>query len=280
MSPTDALTLLERFRQGQVPAEQVLQTFQAAPVVDLGFAAVDQHRALRKGFPEVIFGAGKTPEQVVAIASEILAADGRVLTTRVSLEQARALKKKFRHTVHHEAARCLTLETSPLPKRPGTIAIVAAGTTDLPVAEEAAVTADFMGNTVQRIYDVGVAGLHRLLRRLPEIQSANVVIVVAGMEAALPSVVGGLIGKPIIGVPTSVGYGSHFGGLTALLGMLNSCASGLTVVNIDNGFGAGYAASGINAMVAGSAASVSAPQSDSRTESPVKPSRGKSPRKR
>ena len=263
MSPTDALTLLERFRQGQVPADQVLQTFQAAPVVDLGFAAVDQHRALRKGFPEVIFGAGKTAEQVVAIASEILAADGRVLTTRVNAEQARALKKKFRHTVHHEAARCLTLETSPLPKRPGTIAIVAAGTTDLPVAEEAAVTADFMGNTVQRIYDVGVAGLHRLLRRLPEIQSANVVIVVAGMEA-LPSVVGGLIGKPIIGVPTSVGYGSHFGGLTALLGMLNSCASGLTVVNIDNGFGAGYAASGINALAASSssasAASLSATQ--------------------
>ncbi|NDE02439.1 MAG: nickel pincer cofactor biosynthesis protein LarB, partial [Gammaproteobacteria bacterium] len=169
--------------------------------------------------PEVIFGAGKTPDQVVAIASEILAADGRVLTTRVSPEQARALKKRFSHTVHHEAARCLTLERSPLAKRPGTIAVVAAGTTDLPVAEEAAVTADFMGNTVQRIYDVGVAGLHRLLRRLPEIQSANVVIVVAGMEAALPSVMGGLIGKPLIGVPTSVGYGSHFGGLKIQGGM-------------------------------------------------------------
>jgi NCAIR mutase (PurE)-related protein len=255
MSPTDALTLLERFRNGQVPAEQVLHAFQAAPVVDLGFAAVDQHRALRKGFPEVIFGAGKTPEQVVAIASEILAADGRVLTTRVTPEHARALRKRFPQTVHHEAARCLTLQKAPLPKRPGTIAVVAAGTTDLPVAEEAAITADFMGNTVQRIYDVGVAGLHRLLRRLPEIQSAHVVIVVAGMEAALPSVVGGLIGKPIIGVPTSVGYGSHFGGLTALLGMLNSCASGLTVVNIDNGFGAGYAASGINALVATAAGS-------------------------
>ena len=255
MSPTDALTLLERFRNGQVPAEQVLHAFQAAPVVDLGFAAVDQHRALRKGFPEVIFGAGKTPEQVVAIASEILAADGRVLTTRVTPEHARALRKRFPQTVHHEAARCLTLQKTPLPKRPGTIAVVAAGTTDLPVAEEAAITADFMGNTVQRIYDVGVAGLHRLLRRLPEIQSAQVVIVVAGMEAALPSVVGGLIGKPIIGVPTSVGYGSHFGGLTALLGMLNSCASGLTVVNIDNGFGAGYAASGINSLVATAAGS-------------------------
>ncbi|MFZ4818180.1 MAG: nickel pincer cofactor biosynthesis protein LarB, partial [Limisphaerales bacterium] len=193
---------------------------------------------------------------------------------RVSLEQARALKKKFPHTVHHEAARCLTLETSPLPKRPGTIAIVAAGTTDLPVAEEAAITADFMGNTVQRIYDVGVAGLHRLLRRLPEIQSANVIIVVAGMEAALPSVVGGLIGKPIIGVPTSVGYGSHFGGLTALLGMLKSCAPGLTVVNIDNGFGAGYAASGINALAASSGSSALA------ASVPAKSSPGKAPRKR
>jgi NCAIR mutase (PurE)-related protein len=282
MSPTDALTLLERFRTGQVPAEQVLQAFQAAPVVDLGFAVVDQHRALRKGFPEVIFGASKTPEQVVAIAREILAADGRVLTTRVTPEHVRALKKKFPHTVHHEAARCLTLETAPLPKRPGTIAVVAAGTTDLPVAEEAAVTADFMGNTVQRIYDVGVAGLHRLLRRLPDIQAANVVIVVAGMEAALPSVVGGLIGRPIIGVPTSVGYGSHFGGLTALLGMLNSCASGLTVVNIDNGFGAGYAASGINALAAASssASAVSISATEVVADSSAKKRSGKAPRRR
>jgi len=278
MSPTDALTLLERFRNGQVPAEQVLQAFQAAPVVDLGFAVVDQHRALRKGFPEVIFGASKTPEQVVAIAREILAADGRVLTTRVTPEHARALKKQFPHTVHHEAARCLTLETVPLPKRPGTIAVVAAGTTDLPVAEEAAVTADFMGNTVQRIYDVG----HRLLRRLPDIQAANVVIVVAGMEAALPSVVGGLIGRPIIGVPTSVGYGSHFGGLTALLGMLNSCASGLTVVNIDNGFGAGYAASGINALAAASssASAVSISATEVVADSSAKKGSGKAPRRR
>ena len=282
MSPTEALTRLECFRNGQVPVEQVLQAFQAAPVVDLGFAVVDQHRALRKGFPEVIFGASKTPEQVVAIAREILAADGRVLTTRVTPEHARALKKKFPHTVHHEAARCLTLETAPLSKRPGTIAVVAAGTTDLPVAEEAAVTADFMGNTVQRIYDVGVAGLHRLLRRLPDIQAANVVIVVAGMEAALPSVVGGLIGRPIIGVPTSVGYGSHFGGLTALLGMLNSCASGLTVVNIDNGFGAGYAASGINALAAASssASAVSISATEVVADSSAKKRSGKAPRRR
>jgi NCAIR mutase (PurE)-related protein len=213
----------------------------------------------------------------VVIAAEILAADGRVLTTRVTPDHARALRKRFPEAVHHEAARCLTLERTPLPKRPGVIAVVAAGTTDLPVAEEAAVTAEFMGNTVRRVYDVGVAGLHRLLRRLPDLQSANVVIVVAGMEAALPSVVGGLVGKPLIGVPTSVGYGSHFGGLTALLGMLNSCASGLTVVNIDNGFGAGYAASGINTLVEARGASL-APDPVPRPV--VRSARGRAPRKR
>jgi pyridinium-3,5-biscarboxylic acid mononucleotide synthase len=248
MNPTEALALLDRFQRGDVSREHVLHAFQAAPVVDLGFAAVDTHRALRKGFPEVIFGAGKTPAQIVAIAGKIIAADQRVLVTRVDATQARTFKKRFRRAVHHETARCLTLETKPLPKRAGIIAVVAAGTTDLPVAEEAAITAEFMGNRVQRIYDVGVAGLHRLLRRLPDIQAASVVIVVAGMEAALPSVIGGLVGRPLIGVPTSVGYGSHLGGVTSLLGMLNSCASGLTVVNIDNGFGAGYAANAINTL--------------------------------
>ncbi len=248
MLTSEAIALLEKFRTGQVSLEDALKSFQAAPVVDLGFAAVDTHRALRKGFPEVVYGAGKTPEQVVAIAEKIVGADSRVLVTRVTADHARAFRERFPESIHHEAARALTLERTPLQKRPGTIAVVAAGTSDLPVAEEAALTADFMGNEVKRIYDVGVAGLHRLLARLPDIQSANVVIVVAGMEAALPSVLGGLIGKPLIGVPTSVGYGTHFGGLTALLGMLNSCASGLTVVNIDNGFGAAYAASQINAL--------------------------------
>ena len=248
MLTSEAIALLEKFRAGQVSLEDALKSFQAAPAVDLGFANVDTHRALRKGFPEVIYGAGKTPDQVVAIAEKIIGADSRVLVTRVTADHARAFRERFPDSTHHEVARALTLERTPLPKRPGTIAIVAAGTSDLPVAEEAALTADFMGNEVKRIYDVGVAGLHRLLARLPEIQSANVVIVVAGMEAALPSVIGGLIGKPLIGVPTSVGYGTHFGGLTALLGMLNSCASGLTVVNIDNGFGAAYAASQINAL--------------------------------
>jgi hypothetical protein len=250
MTPTEAAALLDRFQRGETDRDAVLRAFQAAPVQELGFAAVDTHRALRKGFPEVIFGAGKTPAQVVAIAEKIVAANDRVLVTRITPEHAVAFRKKFRKGVHHEAARCLTLERKPLAKRPGYIAVVCAGTSDLPVAEEAALTADFMGNEVRRIYDVGVAGIHRLFRRLDEIQAANVVVCVAGMEAALPSVLGGLIGKPLIGVPTSVGYGAHFGGLTALLGMLNSCASGLTVVNIDNGFGAGYAASQINALVA------------------------------
>jgi NCAIR mutase (PurE)-related protein len=158
------------------------------------------------------------------------------------------LRKKFRRAIHHELARCVTIEKKPLPKRPGTIAVICAGTSDLPVAEEAAVTAEIMGNCVERVNDVGVAGVHRLFNRLEGIRRANVVIVVAGMEGALPSVVAGLVAKPVIAVPTSIGYGASFGGLAALLGMLNSCASGLTVVNIDNGFGAGYAASQINAL--------------------------------
>lgn len=245
MTPTEAIAILGKLKAGTVTVETALHAFQAAPVAELGFATVDTHRALRKGFPEVIFGAGKTPPQLVAIAERIFRADSRVLITRVTPEHVRALRKRFPKACHHEAARCLTWERKPLAKRAGVIAVVAAGTSDFPVAEEAAVTAEFMGNEVRRIYDVGVAGLHRLLRRLPDLQSASVVIVVAGMEAALPSVVGGLISKPLIGVPTSIGYGSHFGGVTALLGMLNSCASGLTVVNIDNGFGAGYAAAQI-----------------------------------
>ena len=249
MTSSEAAALLDRYHRGEVDQQAVLHAFQAAPVVDLGFAVVDTHRSLRKGFPEVIFGAGKTPEHLVEIAARILESDSRVLATRIRQEHVVAVRQRFPNVVHHEAARCLTIETNPIPTRPGIIAVVAAGTTDLPVAEEAAITAEFMGNHVHRIYDVGVAGLHRLLARLPDIQKASVVIVVAGMEAALPSVVGGLIGAPIIGVPTSVGYGSHMGGLTALLGMLNSCASGLTVVNIDNGFGAGYAANAINALV-------------------------------
>jgi len=250
VTATEAIRLLEQFRAGTVGRDKVLQAFQAAPVADLGFAQVDTHRALRKGFPEVIFSAGKTPGQVIAIAAELISHGQNVLATRVTDEHARRLRRKFKLAVHHERARCVTIEPKPLPKRPGTIAVVCAGTSDLPIAEEAAVTAEVMGNRVVRVADVGVAGVHRLFGRLDSIQSANVIIVVAGMEGALPSVVTGLVSKPVIAVPTSVGYGASFGGLAALLGMLNGCASGMTVVNIDNGFGAGYAASQINALAA------------------------------
>jgi pyridinium-3,5-biscarboxylic acid mononucleotide synthase len=251
VTTADAIEILEKFRAGKIHVNAALAAFQAPPVVDLGFAQVDAHRALRKGFPEVIYGGGKTAAQVVQIAAKIAERENRVLITRLNEQQVRALKKKFKTARHHEAARCVTLESKPLPKRPGAIAVVCAGTSDLPVAEEAAVTADIMGNHVERVYDVGVAGLHRLLNKLDLIRSAHVVIVVAGMEGALPSVVSGLVNRPMIAVPTSVGYGANFAGLTPLLGMLNSCSSGVTVVNIDNGFGAGYAASQINSLCAG-----------------------------
>jgi len=250
MTTQEAIQLLEAFRARRIGREEVLRAFQIAPLADLGFARVDLHRGLRQGFPEVIFGQGKTPRQVVAIAETLLRQGERVLATRLTADHARLLRRRWKHAVWHEAARCVTIDPNPLPKRPGTIAVVSAGTSDLPVAEEAAVTADVMGNQVQRIYDVGVAGLHRLLGRLEDLHRAHVLIVVAGMEGALPSVVGGLVNRPIIAVPTSVGYGAHLGGLAPLLAMLNSCASGITVVNIDNGFGAGFAASQINALVA------------------------------
>jgi NCAIR mutase (PurE)-related protein len=249
VTTTEAIKLLEGFRAGAVGRDEVLRAFQAAPAEDLGFAMVDTHRALRKGFPEVIFGAGKTPEQVVKIAAKLLEREKRILITRVTPVHARLLRKKFKDAVHHDVARCVTIGRAPERRRAGTIAVLCAGTSDLPVAEEAAVTAETMGNRVERVADVGVAGMHRLLSHLDRIQRANVVIVAAGMEGALPSVVAGLVSKPVIAVPTSVGYGASFGGLAALLAMLNSCGSGVTVVNIDNGFGAGYAASQINALL-------------------------------
>ncbi len=250
MTAIEATQLLEQFRRGEASLETVLHAFQAAPVADLGFAQVDLHRALRKGFPEVIFGSGKTPSQVLKIANALYAREERLLVTRITAVHARVLRRQFKEAVYHETARCVTVEKEPLPKFSGVIAVLSAGTSDLPVAEEAAVTAEIMGNVVERVFDVGVAGLHRLLPRLQIIQQAKVVIVVAGMEGALPSVVAGLVGNPVIAVPTSIGYGASFGGLAALLGMLNSCGSGVMVVNIDNGFGAGYAASQINALEA------------------------------
>ncbi len=251
MTRTEANALLDEFRAGVVNREQVVRAFQAAPIVELGFAQVDLHRSLRKNFPEVIYGENKTPRQVVEIAQKIVLHDGRLLITRVTALHAQAVRRKLKRAKYHEAARCITYQNKPLPKRTGTIAVLAAGTSDLPVAEEAAITADIMGNRVERIYDVGVAGLHRLLRRQEALQRAHVIVAVAGMEGALPSVVAGLVDKPVIAVPTSVGYGASFGGIAALLAMLNSCGSGVTVVNINNGFGAGYAASQINALVAG-----------------------------
>jgi hypothetical protein len=249
MTPAEATALLEKCRAGKIPTARVLRALQAAPVADLGFASVDLHRSLRKGFPEVIFGAGKTPAQMLKIAERLFAHEQRLLITRVTDEHVKVLRRRFKKLArHHAAARCVTIERAPLPRRPGTIAVLCAGTSDLPVAEEAAVTAEVMGNRVERLYDVGVAGLHRLLGRLELVQQANVLIVVAGMEGALPSVVCGLVARPVIAVPTSVGYGANLGGITALLSMLNSCSSGVTVVNIDNGFGAGYAAAQINGL--------------------------------
>jgi hypothetical protein len=248
VTSTEAIALLQSLIAGKTTPAAVLRAFQAAPVADLGFAQVDLHRSLRKGFPEVIYGEGKTPDQVAQIAAKIAEHDGRFLVTRAQSEHARAVRRQLPAALFHEEARCITYERTPAEKRPGVIAVLAAGTSDLPVAEEAAVTADIMGNTVERYYDVGVAGLHRLLRHLEAVQRANVVIAVAGMEGALPSVVGGLVNRPVIAVPTSVGYGAHLGGLTPLFGMLTSCASGLTVVNINNGFGAGYAASLMNRL--------------------------------
>ncbi len=186
MTNTEAIKLLEKFRAGGAGRDAVLRAFQAAPVADIGFAQVDTHRALRKGFPEVVFGAGKTPAQVVAIATKLVEREQNVLVTRITLEHARALRRKFKRAVHHEMARCVTIEKRPLPRRAGKIAVICAGTSDLPVAEEAAVTAEIMGNTVVRIHDAGVAGLHRILSRLEILQKANVLVVVAGMEGALP----------------------------------------------------------------------------------------------
>ena len=226
--------------------EQLLQVLRQKPYEDLGFARVDHHRDARQGFPEVVFGQGKTPAQVAAIARRLVDAGQSLLVTRTSAEAYQAVRAEVPAARHHELARCITLDTGTTPRGRGTILIAAAGTADLPVAEEAAISAETMGNSVDRLYDVGVAGLHRLLSEHARLAAARVIIVVAGMEGALPSVVGGLVDVPVIAVPTSVGYGASFGGLTALLAMLNSCATGISVVNIDNGFGAAAIASSIN----------------------------------
>jgi pyridinium-3,5-biscarboxylic acid mononucleotide synthase len=242
MDPESLRDLLEAVRDGRVSPEQAVDRLATLPYEDLGFAKIDHHRALRRGFPEAVYGAGKTSEQIEAIVERITARGQRALVTRTTADVARRIAASRPQVHYHEAARCLTVETGPRPSLPGSIAILAAGTSDLPVAEEAAVVAEFHGAAVERVYDVGVAGLHRLLDRTETIRRANVVIVVAGMEGALPSVVAGLVDSPVIAVPTSIGYGASFHGLAALLAMLSSCASGVGVVNIDNGFGAAHLA--------------------------------------
>jgi pyridinium-3,5-biscarboxylic acid mononucleotide synthase len=247
MDPRELDILLRAVREGRVSPEEAAERLKTLPFENLGFATIDHHRALRRGFGEVVFGAGKTPEQVAAIVDRIASRGQSVLVTRTTPEvfQRVSAGRPAGQVKHHEVAKAVSLVQTPPTSLDGRVAVVCAGTSDVPVADEAAITAEFHGATVERIYDVGVAGLHRLLDRAPMIRRAQVVIVAAGMEGALPSVVGGLVEAPVIAVPTSVGYGASFNGLAALLAMLNSCASGVAVVNIDNGFGAGYMACSI-----------------------------------
>ena len=252
MTPNRLRELLDQVRSGAMTTEQALERMKAMPFEDLGFAKVDHHRALRKGFPEVIFGEGKTAAQIVEIAKRLSDGEQNVLITRLDAATAAEVCAVVPQVHYDEHGRLATLIRHPIePSGRGTILVVCAGTSDLPVAEEAAQTAELLGNRVERLHDVGVAGIHRLLAHHELLQQASVVIVVAGMEGALPSVVGGLVAVPLIAVPTSIGYGASFGGLAALLAMLNSCAAGITVVNIDNGFGAGVAASLINRVTVG-----------------------------
>lgn len=240
-------SILEDYKAGKCDLKEVLTFLRKLPYENLSFARVDHHRSLRRGHPEVIYGESKTAGQIIEIVRAMRRFGSNILITRIDSEKANTVQASIEGMVYHEVGRILTLEQTP-GKRDfeGVVQVLCAGSSDLPVAEEAAVTAEFMGNTVKRFFDVGVAGLHRLLHIWEELQEASVYVVVAGMEGALPSVVAGLVERPVIAVPTSVGYGASFGGVAALLGMLNSCSPGISVVNIDNGFGAGYLAGLIN----------------------------------
>ena len=246
---TEALRqMLENIKSGEMDIDTAMHQLKKLPFEDLGFAKVDHHRNIRNGCPEVIFSQGKTIEQIKKIIEKLMDKDNNIMATRAGKEVYEGILEVTDDVVYYELARIVVIKKRHILKSLKTIAVVSAGTSDIPVAEEAAVTAEIMGNSVQRIYDVGVAGIHRLLANMNTLEKANVLIVVAGMEGALASVVGGLVDKPVIAVPTSVGYGASFGGLSALLTMLNSCASGVGVVNIDNGFGAGYLAATINRL--------------------------------
>ncbi len=241
--------LLRKVKTGKTSTDEAMAQLRSLPFEDLGYARIDHHRSLRKGFPEVIWGEGKSSIQIVSIMRQLKRKRQNILITRLDGKKAKAIQKIFQKSRYYPRSKVLTYLIHPVkPGGKGTILVITAGTTDIPVAEEAVVTAQFMGNRVETLYDVGVAGIHRLLYEREKLEAARILIVVAGMEGALPSVVAGLIDRPVIAVPTSVGYGTSFGGITALLAMLNSCASGVSVVNIDNGFGAGYMASLMNRM--------------------------------
>jgi NCAIR mutase (PurE)-related protein len=247
MDPKALKSLLQSVKQGDTDIDTALERLKHLPFEELGCATIDHHRVIRQGFPEVIYGESKSVGQIEEILAAQLVHGNNLLVTRLDEDKGLKIKETFPNACYHGNARCLTIELQPVEvKGRGKILVVSAGTSDIPVAAEAIVTARIMGNRVEHLYDVGVAGIHRLLARKPLLFDAAVIIVVAGMEGALPSVIGGLVAKPVIAVPTSVGYGASFGGIAALLGMLNSCASGVTVVNIDNGFGAAYAASLMN----------------------------------
>jgi NCAIR mutase (PurE)-related protein len=240
--------LLEDLHHQRISPDEGLELLRHLPYEDLGFAQVDHHRGLRQGFPEVVFCQGKTVDQICQIIQRMRATGSDVLATRASQNVFTAVYSRFPEAVYHEQARAIVLQSTPPARTNGIVLVVSAGTSDIPVAEEAAVTAETLGSTTERLYDVGVAGIHRLLDRRGRLFRARVLVVVAGMEGALASVVGGLVDKPVIAVPTSIGYGASFGGIAALLTMLNSCAAGVATVNIDNGFGAGYMAHMINLL--------------------------------
>lgn len=248
MNQTQVKELLEAVASGSIAPAEAVDRLKSLPFEDLGFAKIDHHRQLRRGLPETVFASGKTPEQVVEIVGRMHAHGTNVLATRCEPEVAEAILAAHPDAVHHELARAVTLTVEAPEILDGYIAVICAGTSDMPVAEEAAITCETMGNRVKRVHDIGVAGLHRLLDQRETLEGANVIVVCAGMEGALPSVVAGLVDIPVIAVPTSVGYGASFGGIAALLGMLNTCAEGVSVVNIDNGFGAGVNASLINRL--------------------------------
>ncbi len=247
MNPRKLEDLLKRVKLGKTSVDKAIAQLKSLPFEDLGYARIDHHRSLRKGFPEVIWGEGKSSNQILSIMKEMKRKGQNVLITRLDEKKAKDIQKAFPKCRYSPRSKVLTYLIHPVRSEgKGTILVITAGTTDIPVAEEAVITAQFMGNHVETLYDVGVAGIHRLLSERERLEGARVLVVVAGMEGALPSVVGGLVDRPVIAVPTSVGYGTSFGGITALLAMLNSCASGVAVVNIDNGFGAGYMASLMN----------------------------------